>query len=267
MHSLRYAYRDRRARKGEFRRLWIVRINAACREHEMSYSQFHRGSQGGAGRGRPQDPCRPRGARTRRVRRARDDCPPGARRCLTFLLLVEFPSGGNTLMSVGSARCCAIATRGRPTASSCVRARVSLLGRARSGRSPHRGLRRRRRLWRRPARSPPGPSGPISRCECSSRVLRRRSARPTTPQGVFAIAWRPPSRDRRAHRRRPLRGRAAPHRSRERRNTHPERGRGRCVDNRPRAAIGSTRTIPRSYEPRPGHVSRSRSWRVYPRWR
>ena len=40
MHSLRYAYRDRRARKGEFRKLWIVRINAACREHEMSYSQF-----------------------------------------------------------------------------------------------------------------------------------------------------------------------------------------------------------------------------------
>ncbi len=31
MHSLQYAYRDRRARKGEFRRLWIVRINAACR--------------------------------------------------------------------------------------------------------------------------------------------------------------------------------------------------------------------------------------------
>lgn len=40
MHSLRYAYRDRRARKGEFRRLWIVRINAACREQEMSYSRF-----------------------------------------------------------------------------------------------------------------------------------------------------------------------------------------------------------------------------------
>ncbi len=31
MHSGNYAYRDRRARKGEFRRLWIVRINAACR--------------------------------------------------------------------------------------------------------------------------------------------------------------------------------------------------------------------------------------------
>jgi large subunit ribosomal protein L20 len=40
MHSLRYAYRDRRARKGEIRRLWIVRINAACREHDMSYSRF-----------------------------------------------------------------------------------------------------------------------------------------------------------------------------------------------------------------------------------
>jgi len=40
MHSLRYAYRDRRARKGEFRRLWIVRINAACRMNEISYSRF-----------------------------------------------------------------------------------------------------------------------------------------------------------------------------------------------------------------------------------
>jgi large subunit ribosomal protein L20 len=40
MHSGRYAFRDRRARKGEFRRLWIVRINAACREHGLSYSQF-----------------------------------------------------------------------------------------------------------------------------------------------------------------------------------------------------------------------------------
>ena len=39
-HSLNYAYRDRRARKGEFRRLWIARINAATREHGMSYSRF-----------------------------------------------------------------------------------------------------------------------------------------------------------------------------------------------------------------------------------
>ena len=40
MHSLQYAYRDRRARKGEFRQLWIQRINAACRQHGMSYSRF-----------------------------------------------------------------------------------------------------------------------------------------------------------------------------------------------------------------------------------
>ncbi len=36
--SLAFAYRDRRNRKRDFRRLWIVRINAAAREHEMSYS-------------------------------------------------------------------------------------------------------------------------------------------------------------------------------------------------------------------------------------
>jgi large subunit ribosomal protein L20 len=40
MHSLQYAYRDRRARKGEFRKLWIQRINAACRQNDMSYSRF-----------------------------------------------------------------------------------------------------------------------------------------------------------------------------------------------------------------------------------
>jgi large subunit ribosomal protein L20 len=40
MHSLQYAYRDRRARKGDFRRLWIQRINAATRQHGMSYSRF-----------------------------------------------------------------------------------------------------------------------------------------------------------------------------------------------------------------------------------
>jgi large subunit ribosomal protein L20 len=40
MHSLQYAYRDRRARKGEFRRLWIQRINAACRQNDTSYSRF-----------------------------------------------------------------------------------------------------------------------------------------------------------------------------------------------------------------------------------
>jgi large subunit ribosomal protein L20 len=35
-----YAYRDRRTKKREFRKLWIVRINAACRAHGMAYSRF-----------------------------------------------------------------------------------------------------------------------------------------------------------------------------------------------------------------------------------
>ena len=40
LHSRQYAYRDRRARKGDFRRLWITRINAAARVHGTSYSRF-----------------------------------------------------------------------------------------------------------------------------------------------------------------------------------------------------------------------------------
>jgi len=39
----RYAYRDRKNRKREFRRLWVVRINAAAREHDMTYSSFING--------------------------------------------------------------------------------------------------------------------------------------------------------------------------------------------------------------------------------
>ncbi len=45
MHSLQYAYRDRRARKGDFRKLWIQRINAGARQHGMSYSRFMAGLQ------------------------------------------------------------------------------------------------------------------------------------------------------------------------------------------------------------------------------
>lgn len=41
--ALSYAYRDRRNRKRDFRRLWIVRINAAARNHGLSYSQFING--------------------------------------------------------------------------------------------------------------------------------------------------------------------------------------------------------------------------------
>ena len=40
MHSLAYAYRDRRVRKRDFRRLWITRINAAVRSHGLSYNRF-----------------------------------------------------------------------------------------------------------------------------------------------------------------------------------------------------------------------------------
>jgi large subunit ribosomal protein L20 len=40
MHSGAYAYRDRRDRKAQFRRLWIARINAAVRPHGLSYSRF-----------------------------------------------------------------------------------------------------------------------------------------------------------------------------------------------------------------------------------
>ena len=43
MHSLKYSYRDRRQKKRDFRKLWITRINAACRENEISYSKFING--------------------------------------------------------------------------------------------------------------------------------------------------------------------------------------------------------------------------------
>jgi large subunit ribosomal protein L20 len=43
MHSGNYAYRDRRDRKAQFRRLWIIRINAACRANDVSYSRFVNG--------------------------------------------------------------------------------------------------------------------------------------------------------------------------------------------------------------------------------
>jgi large subunit ribosomal protein L20 len=42
-HSLVYAYRDRRARKGDFRRLWIQRINAAARTNGITYNRFIQG--------------------------------------------------------------------------------------------------------------------------------------------------------------------------------------------------------------------------------
>jgi large subunit ribosomal protein L20 len=43
LHSMTYAYRDRKKRKGDFRQLWIQRINAACRLNDMTYNRFIQG--------------------------------------------------------------------------------------------------------------------------------------------------------------------------------------------------------------------------------
>jgi large subunit ribosomal protein L20 len=43
LHSLTYAYRDRKARKGDFRQLWITRINAAARQNGITYNRFIQG--------------------------------------------------------------------------------------------------------------------------------------------------------------------------------------------------------------------------------
>ena len=43
LHSATYSYRDRRARKGDFRELWITRINAAARANGMTYNRFVQG--------------------------------------------------------------------------------------------------------------------------------------------------------------------------------------------------------------------------------
>jgi large subunit ribosomal protein L20 len=43
MHAWEYAYRDRKAKKREFRQLWQIQINAACRQQDLSYSKFIHG--------------------------------------------------------------------------------------------------------------------------------------------------------------------------------------------------------------------------------
>ena len=62
-----YAYRDRRNRKRDFRRLWITRINAAARLEGMSYSELMHGLDERRRRGQPQDARRDRGQRPRCV--------------------------------------------------------------------------------------------------------------------------------------------------------------------------------------------------------
>ena len=70
LHSLHYAYRDRRDRKGDFRQLWITRINAAARANGMTYNRFIQGLKARRRRGRPQGAGRAGRQRRGRVRRA-----------------------------------------------------------------------------------------------------------------------------------------------------------------------------------------------------
>ena len=64
----RYAYRDRHNRKRDFRRLWIIRINAAVRAHGLRYSEFIAGLQKAQIEPRPQDPLRDGHRRPGRLR-------------------------------------------------------------------------------------------------------------------------------------------------------------------------------------------------------
>ena len=87
-----YAYRDRRNRKREFRRLWITRINAAARLEGMSYSRTDPRPRQGRGRGQPQDARRHRGQRPRCVPPIRGASPGGCGR-LAAARHSTFPGG------------------------------------------------------------------------------------------------------------------------------------------------------------------------------
>ena len=71
MHALRYNYVDRRDRKGDFRELWIMRINAASRLHGLSYSRLIHGLKLAGVEPRPKGPRRPRRYPPGRLRAAR----------------------------------------------------------------------------------------------------------------------------------------------------------------------------------------------------
>ena len=67
----KYAYRDRKNKKRDFRRLWIMRINAGAHQHDMSYNMFMNGLKLAGHRSESKDPRRSRGARSRGVYGAR----------------------------------------------------------------------------------------------------------------------------------------------------------------------------------------------------
>ena len=80
IHSATYSYRDRKARKGDFRQLWITRINAAARANNMTYNRFIQGLR--AGRSVTADRkalTRSGRQRRHRVQRAGRSCPGGRR--------------------------------------------------------------------------------------------------------------------------------------------------------------------------------------------
>ena len=79
-HSLVYSYRDRKAQKGDFRKLWIQRINAAARARRHDLQPVHPGPARPRRRGGPQDPGRPGRQRPAGVRRAGRDRQGGAAR-------------------------------------------------------------------------------------------------------------------------------------------------------------------------------------------
>ena len=71
--ALKYAFVGRRRKKRDFRRLWVMRINAAARENGLTYGQFMDGPQGGGQHARPQEPRRARGLVAGRLREPRED--------------------------------------------------------------------------------------------------------------------------------------------------------------------------------------------------
>ncbi len=70
LHSATYSYRDRKARKGDFRQLWITRINAAARANDMTYNRFIQGLRLAGVDRRPQGAGRPGRHRRGGLRRA-----------------------------------------------------------------------------------------------------------------------------------------------------------------------------------------------------
>ena len=74
--ALQYGYRDRKRKKRTFRALWIQRINAAVREHGLTYGRFINGLSHGRHRGRPQGAGRHRREGRRGLQGARATRPP-----------------------------------------------------------------------------------------------------------------------------------------------------------------------------------------------